>query len=67
MTDRAAENEDQLGSPCPPAGESLISLIDGGREGKVVLAHVQSSFIRDRESIEELLVSILNDVPGSCT
>lgn len=44
-----------------PTKESLISLIDRGREGKVVLPHFQRSFIWDRQSIEELLVSILND------
>lgn len=44
-----------------PTKESLISLIDWGRDGKVVLPHFQRSFIWDRQSIEELLVSILND------
>ena len=44
-----------------PTKESLIDLIRDARRGHVVLPEFQRSFIWDRQSVEELLVSILNN------
>jgi len=44
-----------------PTKEPLIGLIHDARQGQVVLPEFQRSFIWDRQSIEELLVSILNN------
>lgn len=44
-----------------PSKDKLIELVHDARKGEVVLPEFQRSFIWDRQSIEELLVSILND------
>ena len=44
-----------------PTKEPLIGLIHDARQGQVVLPEFQRSFIWDRQSTEELLVSILNN------
>lgn len=41
--------------------ESIIGLIENARKGELVLPEFQRSFIWDRQAIEELLVSILNN------
>jgi hypothetical protein len=41
--------------------EAIINLISGARKGHLVLPEFQRSFIWDRQAIEELLVSILNN------
>lgn len=44
-----------------PDKESIIGLIGNARKGWLVLPEFQRSFIWDRQAVEELLVSILND------
>jgi hypothetical protein len=44
-----------------PTKEPLIGLIHDARQEQVVLPEFQRSFIWDRQSIEELLVSTLNN------
>ena len=48
----------------PPPGanpEKLLSLVSGGFEGRVVVPEFQRNFVWDRESVEELITSLLNN------
>ena len=44
-----------------PFTKSIIGLIEDARRGNLVLPEFQRSFIWDRQAVEELLVSILNN------
>lgn len=44
-----------------PDKESIIDLMGDARKGELVLPEFQRSFIWDRQAIEELLVSVLNN------